>query len=460
MLATSWTPSRRPGLDVQAAPGRQVPQRPADDRRRRRLHASAARRSQERVQRAVDVHRRAHPVRGEDGRLAPPSRFISRRRTATSPTSSPPTTTTRSSCPRAPTSPSGRARSSGPARSSSRATPQNVGANFVANPSTGAARRYLASTSSASTAPAAADPRAPGRSGRRHRPVRRPGRASAAQQLQLQRSSSSSRPTTASCRCATTRRRSPMRASGRPSPCRSTGRGWSRRCSPGRRRRQRQPVRAGVPVDRHQRPPAHAGHHQGQAAAGGRRAPERVLDHADDREVPGDPGSWPRSSGQTGQGDRHQHQPQGRDPDQLLREGDVRQLRLAGRDDEPRRLRRPRRAERVPRRAADLERDLECRPLQELHLRLAGQAVHRPPSTCRPSSQIAGKIQTLLLQETPLVIPYFIDGLTATTSNVHGVIPTLDRRDLPQQGVQVTGAARRLGRRDGHRSSSNASGWR
>jgi peptide/nickel transport system substrate-binding protein len=37
---------------------------------------------------------------------------------------------------------------------------------------------------------------------------------------------------------------------------------------------------------------------------------------------------------------------------------------------------------------------------------------------------IAGKIETLLLDETPLVIPYFIDGLTATTSSVHGVNPT------------------------------------
>jgi peptide/nickel transport system substrate-binding protein len=37
---------------------------------------------------------------------------------------------------------------------------------------------------------------------------------------------------------------------------------------------------------------------------------------------------------------------------------------------------------------------------------------------------IAGKIQTLMLQETPIVIPYFIDGLTATKSNVHGVNPT------------------------------------
>ncbi|HTU96683.1 MAG TPA: ABC transporter substrate-binding protein [Solirubrobacteraceae bacterium] len=38
--------------------------------------------------------------------------------------------------------------------------------------------------------------------------------------------------------------------------------------------------------------------------------------------------------------------------------------------------------------------------------------------------QIAGKIQTLLLDETPLIIPYFIDGLTATTQSVKGVNPT------------------------------------
>jgi peptide/nickel transport system substrate-binding protein len=38
--------------------------------------------------------------------------------------------------------------------------------------------------------------------------------------------------------------------------------------------------------------------------------------------------------------------------------------------------------------------------------------------------QVAGQIQRLLLDETPLIIPYFIDGLTATTSTVHGVNPT------------------------------------
>jgi peptide/nickel transport system substrate-binding protein len=34
---------------------------------------------------------------------------------------------------------------------------------------------------------------------------------------------------------------------------------------------------------------------------------------------------------------------------------------------------------------------------------------------------LAGKIQTLLLAETPVIVPYFIDELNATKSNVHGV---------------------------------------
>jgi peptide/nickel transport system substrate-binding protein len=38
--------------------------------------------------------------------------------------------------------------------------------------------------------------------------------------------------------------------------------------------------------------------------------------------------------------------------------------------------------------------------------------------------KLAGQIQTLLLQETPLIIPYFIDGLTASKSTVHGLNPT------------------------------------
>jgi peptide/nickel transport system substrate-binding protein len=38
--------------------------------------------------------------------------------------------------------------------------------------------------------------------------------------------------------------------------------------------------------------------------------------------------------------------------------------------------------------------------------------------------QVAGKIQRLLLQETPIIIPYWIDGLTASTPQVGGLNPT------------------------------------
>jgi peptide/nickel transport system substrate-binding protein len=38
--------------------------------------------------------------------------------------------------------------------------------------------------------------------------------------------------------------------------------------------------------------------------------------------------------------------------------------------------------------------------------------------------QIAGKIENLLLQETPIVIPYWIDGLTASVQGVSGLNPT------------------------------------
>ncbi len=37
---------------------------------------------------------------------------------------------------------------------------------------------------------------------------------------------------------------------------------------------------------------------------------------------------------------------------------------------------------------------------------------------------LAGKIETLLLDQTPIIIPYWIDGLCATTPQVHGVNPT------------------------------------
>ena len=104
-------------------------------------------RPEERLQRAVHVQRRADAGRREEGRRHRRSSSTSRRRTATSPTWSPRTTTTRSSSPRGPTSPSGRARSSAPARSSSAATRRTSARRSCPTRTTGAPSRCCRGTS-------------------------------------------------------------------------------------------------------------------------------------------------------------------------------------------------------------------------------------------------------------------------------------------------------------------------
>ena len=152
MLALSWTPNtRRQRVDVQAAPGRDVPQRRGDDRRRRRLDVPATLRPKKRLIRAVDVRRGAHAGGGQEGRCDRRSSSTSRRRTATSPTSSPRTTTTRSSSRRAPTTASGRPRSSALVRSSSGATPRTWARPSCPIPITGGRSRCSPRRASSST---------------------------------------------------------------------------------------------------------------------------------------------------------------------------------------------------------------------------------------------------------------------------------------------------------------------
>ena len=101
------------------------------------------------------------------------SRSTSRRPTATSPTWSRPTTTTRSSSPRAPTSPSGRRRSSGTGPFKLESYTQNVGASSCRTPTTGATEAAAGRQPvHVLRQPAADDPGAAGRRRRRDRPVR------------------------------------------------------------------------------------------------------------------------------------------------------------------------------------------------------------------------------------------------------------------------------------------------
>ena len=51
-------------------------------------------------------------------------------------------------------------------------------------------------------------------------------------------------------------------------------------------------------------------------------------------------------------------------------------------------------------------------------------AVLSPPPTCPRQKSIAGQIETLLLDQTPIIYAYFYNYLTATTQGVTGVYPT------------------------------------
>ena len=67
---------------------------------------------------------------------------------------------------------------------------------------------------------------------------------------------------------------------------------------------------------------------------------------------------------------------------------------------------------------------MERRPLQQLPVRQAwSRSTSRPP-TCPRSAAIAGQIETLLLNETPIIFAYFYNYLTATAMGVTGVYPT------------------------------------
>ena len=60
------------------------------------------------------------------------------------------------------------------------------------------------------------------------------------------------------------------------------------------------------------------------------------------------------------------------------------------------------------------KRPVERRALQEQRRTTRWSSSTSPRSTCRRRSRSPARSRRLLLEETPIVIPYFIDGLTAT----------------------------------------------
>ena len=299
---------------------------------------------------------------------------------------------------------------------------ESVGANFVANPSYWGGKPYLDGTQFKFFS--SQQPQILALEGNEVDVIAQfvPAGATSSLTTPRTRSSSSRLPITASCRCATTSPRSRTRACGRRSPTRSTVRRWSAPCSTTSARSPTTTRSARGSRQRHLDPAAHTGPREGKATAVGRRAPERLQHHAQDRDLRGGPAAGPGDQGICRES-RDQHQPDDREPVRVLRQGDVRQLRLARRNDEPGRLRRPRRPERVPDGAADVSGPWNAARFHNTQYdKLVAQYVAALDLSTQRS--IAGQIQTLLLNETPIIYPYWIDGLTASIPTVGGLNPT------------------------------------
>ena len=218
----------------------------------------------------------------------------SRRRTATSPTSSRPTTTTRSSCRRAPTISEWQSTFLGTGAFKLSSYTESVGASTSSpTPSYWGGKPYLDGTP-VQVLLAARQPQIlalAGQRGRRDRPVRAVRRHLAAEQLLLQdhqaARSSNHRELSMRNDVGAVHRRA--RAPGGRLHTRPPGDG-ERAARRFRHGRQRLPVRRrGSPRPTRSIPAAHAEPRQGQAAAVGGRAPERLQHHAEDRDLRGDP---------------------------------------------------------------------------------------------------------------------------------------------------------------------------
>ena len=218
------------------------------------------------------------------------------------------------------------------------------------------------------------------------------------------------------------------RADPRP-PARSSTLFWQGKADLG----QRQPVRARLPVDRPVGPAAGARPRPGQAAARGRRLAERLQDE-DERgqtvEVP-----QTRSSCRRLQEIGIEIDLVVQDPRVLRRRG-VRQLALAGLDHGHRRLRPPRRAERVPAGAAHSDGHLERGALQEPDVRQPRRRSTSPRSTSRRSA-LAGPDPELLLDETPMIFAYFYEFLERERNERDRRRDHRDGPDVPRSGHRV-----------------------
>jgi ABC-type dipeptide transport system, periplasmic component len=185
------------------------------------------------------------------------------------------------------------------------------------------------------------------------------------------------------------------------------------------RRRQRQPLRADLSLHGFLGAPARAEPRRGEAAAGGGGLTQWLQRQADDRTIPRDPeirGDPPERR----EKDRRPHRSHHRGPAGLLRQGGLRAIGLARCDHGHHRLR-PRG---VPNTvlSAPLKSDGVW---NSAHFKSKeyDSLVNQYVATVDLQSQraAAGKIQRVLLDESPVIFAYFYDWLVVTTKNLSGV---------------------------------------
>ena len=147
-----------------------------------------------------------------------------------------------------------------------------------------------------------------------------------------------------------------------------------------------------------------------------------------------------------GQGDRGQHQPEGGELEPVLRQVHVRELRLAGRHDEPGRLRAPRRAERVPERAARRRSTPRRAPARGTpptsatpqYDKLVG-AVHRRRRPGHPEEHRRADRDAAARRRRRSSSAYFYNYLTATTQGRDRGLPDRGRAPVPVQRREELG---------------------
>ena len=205
---------------------------------------------------------------------------------------------------------------------------------------------------------------------------------------------------------------------------RQAGAGRGSLGGPGRPR-QRQPVRASVPVDRHVGGPARAGHRAREAADGRRRHGRRLRGPA--RHLGRVRDSRPGPARQElRRADRRHHQPQHHRRGHLLRRRRLRQLDLARLGHGHHRLRPPSRAERLPHGlAARGHREpgrLELRALPEPDVRPARDGLRRGARPRFPARGGKADPGAPPGRDAGRRSPYFYNFLSAAKPNLQGAI--------------------------------------